>query len=60
MEVTSLGFKKPADGEFYDIQTVNQNTQLANDLIEENTSAIGQKADTSSVNAALALKANTN
>lgn len=41
MEVTSLGFKKPADGEFYDIQTVNQNTQLANDLIEENSSAIG-------------------
>lgn len=43
MENTSLGFKKPTENEYYDIGTVNHNTQLANDLIEENSSAIGQK-----------------
>lgn len=44
MENTSLGFKKPTENEYYDIGTVNHNTQLANDLIEGNTSAIGQMA----------------
>lgn len=42
MENTSLGFLKPTENEYYDIGTVNHNTQLANDLIEENSSAIGQ------------------
>lgn len=44
MEITTKGFKKPEGTEFYDIDTVNHNTQLANDLIEENSSAIGQIA----------------
>lgn len=44
MENTSLGFLKPTENEYYDIEIINKNTQLANDLIEENSSAIGQIA----------------
>lgn len=42
MEVTSKGFKKPADNEFYDIDIFNDNAQLTNDLFEGVDSAIGQ------------------
>ena len=60
MEITSKGFKKPAENEYYSIEDANHNAQLTNDLFVGVDSAIGQKADTASVNAALALKANTN
>lgn len=45
MDTTSLGFQKPKEEEYYDINIFNKNTQLANDLIEKNSSAIGQKLD---------------
>lgn len=44
MDTTSLGFQKPKEEEYYDINIFNKNTQLANDLIEKNSSAIGQIA----------------
>lgn len=58
MEITSKGFKKPADNEFYDIDIFNDNAQLTNDLFEGVDSAIGQKAD--SVNAELSGTARLN
>lgn len=45
MDTTSLGFQKPKEEEYYDINIFNKNTQLANDLIEKNSSTIGQKLD---------------
>lgn len=45
MDKTSLGFQKPKEEEYYDINIFNQNAQLSNDLIEKNSSAIGQKLD---------------
>lgn len=48
MDTTSLGFQKPKEEEYYDINIFNKNTQLANDLIEKNSSAIGQKLDKNS------------
>ena len=45
MEVTSKGFKKPAENEYYSIEDANDNAQLTNDLFEGVDSAIGQKAD---------------
>lgn len=44
MEVTSKGFKKPAENEFYDIDIFNDNAQLTNDLLVGVDSAIGQIA----------------
>lgn len=44
MDKTSLGFQKPKEEEYYDINIFNQNAQLSNDLIEKNSSAIGQIA----------------
>lgn len=45
MDKTSLGFQKPKEEEYYDINIFNQNAQLSNDLIEKNSSAIGQIAN---------------
>lgn len=42
MDITSLGFQKPKEEEYYDINIFNKNTQLTNDLIEKNSLAIGQ------------------
>ena len=44
MEITSKGFKKPAENEFYDIDIFNNNAQLTNDLFVGVDSAIGQIA----------------
>ena len=44
MEVTSKGFKKPAENEYYGIEDANHNAQLTNDLFEGVDSAIGQIA----------------
>ncbi len=44
MNITSKGFKKPLATEGYDIAIINENTQLANDLIEDiedGTAAVG-------------------
>ena len=35
MDTTSLGFQKPKEEEYYDINIFNKNTQLTNDLIEK-------------------------
>lgn len=45
MDTTSLGFQKPKEEEYYDVNIFNKNTQLTNDLIEKNSSAIGQIAE---------------
>ena len=42
MEITSKGFKKPAENEYYSIEDANHNAQLTNDLFEGVDSAIGQ------------------
>lgn len=42
MEITSKGFKKPAENEYYSIEDANDNAQLTNDLFEGVDSAIGQ------------------
>lgn len=54
MDITSLGFQKPKEEEYYDINIFNKNTQLANDLIEKNSSAIGQKLVVSASNIPIA------